>query len=387
MNRIQISPRAKNLINALRNTNITAVSAINEFIDNSFDAGAKNVAIYIDQSNLNSFEMMIVDDGQGMSYEHLQEALTLGTDTEKKENSTGKFGIGLKVAAMNLFDNIRIVTKTKDGQISSAYQSFSEQMADNEFMAYFSKNVTNHENEILLKQIQNSGTAIFMSGDRFILPRHSTFVIQGLPNGLGKTYRHLLMSGKTISINNKPVIPIDPTYPDEQVYSSMMDKIRIGYLKSSFNPPIKTGGLFIIRNGREVFSGGFPKSVDGQKMFDIPNEILSRIRMEMFIDKSLDSQIMVDFNKQNVVLEYDAFIQIKKLLEPTVNLLLSKAPSAKKSLHLKGKKKSDPIAKILNDPRAIGISLDDTSVLAIIRTNANGLPVIEVNNNYTTQLN
>lgn len=101
-----------------RNLYRSFVTVLGEAISNSWDAGAKNVWIYIDK-NENNF--IIKDDGDGMSKDDFQDKfLKIGYSKRKDKNVVppkgrtfiGRKGIG-KLALLSCADKITVISKTK----------------------------------------------------------------------------------------------------------------------------------------------------------------------------------------------------------------------------------------------------------------------------------
>ncbi len=98
-----------------------AWAAISELVANGFDAGAKNVYLYINMINKANAMIEIIDDGSGMNELDLSEKYTKIGRNRREENpddkATGRKGIG-KLAALYLSDSYQIISK-KDGKITS----------------------------------------------------------------------------------------------------------------------------------------------------------------------------------------------------------------------------------------------------------------------------
>ena len=98
-------------------------SAISELVANGFDANASDVYVVIDARNKSSATIEILDNGEGMTPEHIQKNyVKIGynkRDHEKNSNTAmGRKGIG-KLAALYMSDKFVITSKTADGQCSS----------------------------------------------------------------------------------------------------------------------------------------------------------------------------------------------------------------------------------------------------------------------------
>lgn len=93
---------------------MTDSQLISEFIDNSIDAGSKNIDILLERNKIT-----IRDDGKGLSSEEEMEiALTTAPWGEKKkirkETDIGRYGVGAKTAAARLA-NVMIFNSTSKG--------------------------------------------------------------------------------------------------------------------------------------------------------------------------------------------------------------------------------------------------------------------------------
>ena len=95
------------VVNALRNCGYTPYSAIADILDNSIekDVEAKNVRVKFiterDRTNTKIKEIYIIDDGNGMTKETLEEAMYFGSETGKDpEMDLGMYGAGLKTSAL-----------------------------------------------------------------------------------------------------------------------------------------------------------------------------------------------------------------------------------------------------------------------------------------------
>lgn len=101
-----------------------AWSAISELVANGFDAGAKNVYIYINRSSKQKACIEIFDDGSGMNYDGVETYVKIGYNKREKSADIkdgyllmGRKGIG-KLAALYLSESYFIVTKTNNSLLT-----------------------------------------------------------------------------------------------------------------------------------------------------------------------------------------------------------------------------------------------------------------------------
>ena len=114
-NYIDATPGVK-MGESLRSLGYDAKSAIADLIDNSIDAAAKNIIVEVNAGKDQSkpvYKLSIFDDGCGMTVEGLNEALTLGSVSNKsKKSSLGCFGMGLKTSATSIGRRITVITRS-----------------------------------------------------------------------------------------------------------------------------------------------------------------------------------------------------------------------------------------------------------------------------------
>lgn len=93
----------------LGNANYTVSEAISELIDNSIDAREDKVNINI---KISKNEVVVEDDGKGMSKEDAVNSIILGKSS-KKTGELGHFGMGLKTSCMSLGKKFSVHTTIK----------------------------------------------------------------------------------------------------------------------------------------------------------------------------------------------------------------------------------------------------------------------------------
>ena len=94
-------PPAKSLIVGLRCIGYNFSTALADIIDNSISAYAKNIEILSNPDD--EPYVVIFDDGVGMGFKELENAMTLGSDRDKEDSEMelGRFGLGLKSASFS----------------------------------------------------------------------------------------------------------------------------------------------------------------------------------------------------------------------------------------------------------------------------------------------
>ena len=74
----EVKPNAKALIEALRYMGYEINTSVADLVDNSIDAGAKNIFIQFEMDVDGNIDFSITDDGKGMDEKGLLNALTYG---------------------------------------------------------------------------------------------------------------------------------------------------------------------------------------------------------------------------------------------------------------------------------------------------------------------
>lgn len=108
-------PYAPLLIESMRSLGYSFHSAVADLIDNSVAAKAKNIKIIAEPSM--DPEMIIFDDGCGMTQDELYEAMRYGSSNpldERNEDDLGRFGLGLKSASLSQCRKLIVVSKKED---------------------------------------------------------------------------------------------------------------------------------------------------------------------------------------------------------------------------------------------------------------------------------
>lgn len=111
-----LPPNPAGLIEGLRDTGYTFDNALADIVDNSIDAGAKDIAIRIEMDNEGDVVISVADNGCGMTLDGLKSAMTYGTRSEGRVSKRlGKFGLGLKTASTAFCRKLSVISRASDG--------------------------------------------------------------------------------------------------------------------------------------------------------------------------------------------------------------------------------------------------------------------------------
>lgn len=87
--------------------------AIADLVDNSIDAGAKDVVIHFLREDEQLISLLVIDDGEGMTDEGLDVAMTVGGRQSYRAEALGMFGTGLKSASLSHASSVTVISKTR----------------------------------------------------------------------------------------------------------------------------------------------------------------------------------------------------------------------------------------------------------------------------------
>ncbi len=375
---VRNDPNAGKLIESLRYLGYDNYVAIADIVDNSLDAEAQNIWIKI-WTEKHDFKVMIADDGVGMDSKTLDQALRLGSLTERNAVSDlGKFGMGLVTAGISLARKTMVVTR-QNGTCLSSVVDLDEVIHANTFCKAFGE-ANEDERKLFLGILGegSSGTVVFFENCDGIKNQNVSAFANTLKKHLGRIHRYFLQAGKKMYVNDEAVEMIDPlelNRPETTVFSDeeypvsvkikgneRTEKIRVRIVlipedeaagERQIALGIKNQGFYILRNNREI------KMADTLDAFTKHGDF-NRMRGEVFLSGELDEIIGIDFTKREVVFNQSFKDQLLKALAPqcsTIKRQESKRHKVKESdevleLHQEAEKYIDQKAKLLVLPKS-----------------------------------
>ena len=209
-------------LKSMRNSSFDALSAYGEVIDNSLQAGAKNIDIYLEftPKSGRQFEpikkIAFADDGHGMNINTLHRCLQLGFSTRYNDRAgIGRFGVGMTLGAINQCKRIEVYSRTKEeADWNYVYIDLDEieKTAGTDTAAGISPPKLEVPPPEFSKYLPNkSGTLVIWS--KYDNQQDSASqLIKEIQKYLGRTYRKFIWNGVTLRINEEKVYAIDPLY-------------------------------------------------------------------------------------------------------------------------------------------------------------------------------
>ena len=104
-------------------------TAIADLVDNSLDAGSRNVLIRFVRNKTGPVGVYILDDGRGMNETEIDLAMTLGGRRDYSAFELGHFGVGLKASSLGQAKSLTVVSR-KQGYASVARRLNADRLAD-----------------------------------------------------------------------------------------------------------------------------------------------------------------------------------------------------------------------------------------------------------------
>jgi hypothetical protein len=344
-------PDAARLAVGMRDMGYSFESAISDLVDNSIAASATQISVFIDHVFPSQVRVAIVDNGVGMEYEALRDAMKYGASV-KPGSTLNKFGLGLKTASSSFSKRFTVVSRTSsDGEVSRATWDIDSIVLENEWVLE-SGNASEALIDLLEKGTLGSGTLVLWENiDRLLndkqrandrLARKAINKrVDELLDHLGRVFQRYIDPSSVgndntpikIYVNGTPVLPWDPFCVAEvntlKIYDNGLDidlpngkqgvvKVK-GYVlprKEEFssneardNARINNDnqGIYIYRQDRLIHGP------DWQGIYRAePHYSLARI--ELSFNNDLDDIFEVDVQKSRIILESD----IKDFLEEKV---------------------------------------------------------------------
>lgn len=300
-------PNARRTIEALRELGYDSYASILDLVDNSIDAQARFIRIDV-ADRKGDVVITIDDDGTGMDENLLDEALKLGSDTERESTDLGKFGLGLVTASIGLSRRLEVWTRAEGG--TPLYGGFDiDDIAErNEFIKWVETDRVDWPSDFVAEH----GTRVRVSKTDRISNRNASSFASQLKPRLGQVFRKHLKAGLSVLVNGRPVEPVDPLMlsdPQTKLVLEMDDlevddgskaTLRVVYVpdhgqvgNKDLGIIAQNSGFYIMRNNREIMEA---------QTFDFYKKHgdYSHFRAELSFDGSLDHVFHTDVKKMSI---------------------------------------------------------------------------------------
>lgn len=249
---------------ALSGGGYTPHAAVADLIDNAVSAGAKVISLHLDICGEGL--LTVEDDGRGMDQETLTEAMRISTGwgTVRSDDDLGRFGTGMKAAALHLSEvgRFTVISAAADGAGTAITMDLKQIEKEDRW-------VVRRELRVGLKQ----GTCVKIAGP--VLPRQpeeASAALMALAGHLRVTFAEKLHGGLKIRLQGKSLDPWALCSSDLPGMTSMSSRPLKGRIRvTPFILPTDTedptvegplgrqahAGFHVHRSGRAIVSGGW----------------------------------------------------------------------------------------------------------------------------------
>lgn len=315
-------PPAKSLIQGLRCIGYNFSTALADIIDNSISADAKHIQVLSNPDDEEPY-VIIFDDGHGMGFNELDNAMTLGSDRDEKEDSEyelGRFGLGLKSASFSQCLRLTVASKNCNRINAMRYDLKKIQEKNEWLLDILDSNEIDSLPEIDLLKNAKTGTLVIWQCFDKIMEESDSFK-NSFINTIGAAKSHIELvfhrfwDDINISFNGHRIEKRDPfltNAPNHQEGRTMTinvdgqdifvtpfvlpyansltedNKRMLGNPKSIYDDQ----GFYIYRNKRLIIRGSWLR-------MKIRSEFNKLARVRVDIPSSLDSLWMLDVKKSS----------------------------------------------------------------------------------------
>lgn len=371
-------PNAARLIESLRYLGYGNYEAIADLVDNCIDAEAEHISIKVLQ-RAGQPQISVADDGSGMSRSVLDQAMRLGSLTNRDLNSDlGKFGMGLVTASLSIAKNCHVITRADDVCLSSAWD-VDEIVSQNAFVKHLDE-ATDEERRRLDDEVgkNKTGTLVILTKCDNLSNKNTSAFASVLKNHLGRVHRYFIETNRSIRVNDEPVAALDPLQLGNKQTEVVIDELipisvndederRIENVRARIvlvpDVPaneldvarsMKSQGFYVMRNQREIANAA-------TLSFFTKHNDFNRMRGEIFFPGTLDRLVGIEFTKHQVNLDQSLFDQLASTLVPTCRSIKRREASRKRvetsevqqQLHNQAVKAIAEKDKLLIKPKAI----------------------------------
>lgn len=347
----RVLPDAANLFYALRSMGYENTAAVADLIDNSIDAGAKNIRITVDNDRKIVY---IADDGCGMSKDTLKTAIKLGGKKDHSDGSDlGKYGLGLITASISMGPIIRIITK-HDGVYNSAVLDCNVISNVNDFIVNFydSKDAEIQSFDYRTNNAESGTVLIIDKCDKLQYTSMDDFM-SALDEKIPYIFREYLRNGNHIFLNNIDVEMKDPLLLDRgskilvdtditiDIDGANSAKMHVKAVEAQdygvkINKQLRLNiagqGFYILRNNREIAT-----ALEFQEVFKKHNDF-NLLRIEINFGPDLDDLMGVNLKKHEIAPSKKILSALDDLLHDDILGVRARA----KARQQKDKEKKNP---------------------------------------------
>lgn len=334
MRKILLMPDAARIVEGLRDTGYDFNTAMADIVDNSIAANATVVKVKIDMDPNGEVRAYIADNGCGMNFDGLCNAMRYGSARRDDPNSLGKFGLGLKTASTAFSRCLSLLSRDESSEYYKVRWDLDEIVKRNKWELVQLK--VNEDEVELLEEVTHGGSGtlvIWEKVDRLIKAYSSNNarikafkrIIENLKQHFAMVYQRFLddsfegIQHIELYVNEDKILPWDPfcrCEPKTQILANVEPKVTLpdgseSYFKvTAYLLPRKEEyrvieknkarisndyeGFYVYRENRLIHYG------DWLGMF-VNDPHISLLRVDFSFDHSLDTAFNVDIKKSKIL--------------------------------------------------------------------------------------
>lgn len=351
INDIMLPPDPARVMEGLRDTGYDFNTAVADIIDNSIAAKAEHIDILLEMDPNGEVFVYIADDGCGMDFDGLKNAMKYGSAERTDKASLGKFGLGLKTASTAFCRSLSVISKGPD-LTPRKVQWDLDYIAETGAWNLRQPDINEDELEYL-EETSGDGTGTLVVWEKIDRLLNDCKTKTSAKNALKKAEQalqfHISMvyqrfldksdnraPNVTIRLNGREVEPWDPFCLKEENTSVLYsDELEIEMPGEAEIPILSIKAVLIPR--RDEFStreaGDAARVSNDMQGFYIYREqrlihygdwmgMFSKephgtlLRVELSFDHKLDNAFHVDIKKSRILLNEEIFSYIKDSVMP-----------------------------------------------------------------------
>jgi hypothetical protein len=347
-------PDPSRLIESLRDSGYSFNTAIADIIDNSITADAKNIHVVAEMDMVGDIKVFISDDGKGMTYDELIDAMKYGSPKKSHPKSLSKFGLGLKTASTGFCKNLSVLTRSNDGKANKACWDleYIATKSNGKWTTLILK-VTDDDSARLDNVAKDkAGTIVIWDKvDRLINKRFTTLggqahrnalsrILEDLKKHLALVFQRFLDENDAredtiiIKVNGQKIKPWDPFCAGETATEIVAEeeteidngdqtvkfkiKAYVLPLKEEFSSEeafknadqgTDNQGIYVYRENRLILGPDWLNMYSKEPHFNL-------LRVEFSFTHELDEAFKVDFMKSKVNIDENLYDHLVKFLAP-----------------------------------------------------------------------
>lgn len=212
---------------SLRYNDYSIENGLGEIVDNSVEAGARNVNVFFEKKKVKTGKretevvdsIVVTDDGCGMNKDVLEQCLVLGCSIREKRYGRlgiGKFGVGMTLGSISLARRVEVFSRDDENKEFLFTFIDLDMIRDEEITQMPEPEYRKLPEKYKEYMYGNTGTVVVLTLcdrlDGSVIKQDANEVNASIANYLGRTYRKFIESGLQIYLDGRQVFLHDPLY-------------------------------------------------------------------------------------------------------------------------------------------------------------------------------